>query len=33
MGATDPLQMREKTDELTAIMKGEKVDAVLLVPV
>lgn len=33
MGASDPLQMREKADELAWIMKGDRVDAVLLVPV
>lgn len=33
MGATDPLQMREKASELAGIMKGDTVDAVLLVPV
>ncbi len=33
MGATDPTQMEDEARSLAVIMKNDKVDAVLLVPV
>jgi len=33
MGATDPLQMNEEARDLASIMKKDRVDAVLLIPV
>ena len=33
MGATDPLQMEDKTRELAGLLKKDRVDAALLVPV